>query len=300
MGTLSYRGTPPDPRGLRPVTAGAVTRNLLFTFQLIAIFAEANSEIMDAGSLAKYIKEMIGDRDKVKVPGLGVFYARMMPARFSDNRTTIYPPYRRMSFRKEEVDAGAGGEFVEFVADKAGLSREDADTEISWCTGRIKSELSGSRSCILPGLGEMRANSRNDYFFVPDDDLDIFPDGLGLEPVCIKMNQEAPEPAPEIPEPVSDTVRERGGAAGSSRPGEPAADGKGSDARRPEPEPEPEPEPAPAPKRRSPLPWILLAILGLIILVILFVYLFHDSIPALDNLLNRMLYSAEERELLGF
>lgn len=255
---------------------------------------------MDAGSLAKYIKEMIGDRDKVEVPGLGVFYARMMPARFSDNRTTIYPPYRRMSFRKEEVDAGAGGEFVEFVADKAGLSREDAETEISWCVGRIKSELSGSRSCILPGLGEMRANSRNDYFFVPDDDLDIFPDGLGLEPVCIKMNQEVPEVAPEIPEPVSDTVRERGGAAGSSRPGELAADGKGSDARRPEPEPEPEHEPAPAPKRRSPLPWILLAIFGLIILVILFVYLFHDSIPALDNLLNRMLYSAEERELLGF
>ena len=274
---------------------------------------------MDAGSLAKYIKEMIGDRDKVEVPGLGVFYARMMPARFSDNRTTIYPPYRRMSFRKEEVDAAAGGEFVEFVADKAGLSREDAETEISWCVGRIKSELSGSRSCLLPGLGEMRANSRNDYFFVPDDDLDIFPDGLGLEPVCIKMNQEAPEAAPEIPEPVSDTVRERGGAAGSSRPGEPAADGKGPDARRPEPEPEPAPEePAPepektaepeqpsapeppaAPKRRSPLPWILLAFLGLIILVILFVYLFHDSIPALDNLLNRMLYSAEERERLGF
>ena len=265
---------------------------------------------MDAGSLAKYIKEMIGDRDRVGVASLGVFYARMMPARFSDNRTTIYPPYRRMSFRKEEVGAEAGNEFTEFVADKAGLSHEDAETEISWCVGRIKSELSGSRYCLLPGLGEMRANSRNDYFFVPDDDLDIFPDGLGLEPVCIKMNQEATEVASESSEPVSDTARESSGAAGSSRLRELAADGKGSGARRPEPEtqpepqpvaePKPAPEPAPRPKKRRTVLWIVLGILGFIVLVLLAVYLLHDSIPALDNLLNRILYNAEERQLLGF
>ena len=235
---------------------------------------------MDAGSLSKCIKALIGDRDKVEVPGLGVFYARMVPARFSDNRTTIYPPSRTMYFRREEVPAEAGDALVEYIAAESGISGEDAATELSWCISRLKSELSGAKVCVLPGLGEMRANSRNDYFFVPDDDLDIYPDGLGLEPVCIKMNQEAA--------------------------GELAADGKGSDARRPEPEPQPvaepkpAPEPAPQPKKRRTALWILLGILGFIVLVLLAVYLLHDSIPALDNLLNRILYNAEERQLLGF
>ena len=265
---------------------------------------------MDAGSLSKCIKALIGDRDKVEVPGLGVFYARMVPARFSDNRTTIYPPSRTMYFRREEVSAEAGDALVEYIAAESGISGEDAATELSWCISRLKSELSGAKVCALPGLGEMRANSRNDYFFVPDDDLDIYPDGLGLEPVCIKMNQEATGGAPESPEPVLDEARERCGAAGSSRPGEIAADGKGSDARRPEPEPQPEPqlvaeprpapEPAPQPKKRRTALWILLGILGFIVLVLLAVYLLHDSIPALDNLLNRILYNAEERQLLGF
>lgn len=265
---------------------------------------------MDAGSLSKCIKALIGDRDKVEVPGLGVFYARMVPARFSDNRTTIYPPSRTMYFRREEVPAEAGDALVEYIAAESGISGEDAATELSWCISRLKSELSGAKVCVLPGLGEMRANSRNDYFFVPDDDLDIYPDGLGLEPVCIKMNQEATGGTSDGPEPDVDTARERCGAAGSSRPGEPAADGKGSDARRPEPEPQPEPqpvaeprpapEPAPRPKKRRTALWILLGILGFIVLVLLAVYLLHDSIPALDNLLNRILYNAEERQLLGF
>ena len=229
---------------------------------------------MDAGSLSKCIKALIGDRDKVEVPGLGVFYARMVPARFSDNRTTIYPPSRTMYFRREEVPAEAGDALVEYIAAESGITGEDAATELSWCISRLKSELSGAKVCALPGLGEMRANSRNDYFFVPDDDLDIYPDGLGLEPVCIKMNQEA-----------------TGGT---------------SDARRPEPEPQPvaepqpAPEPAPQPKKRRTALWIVLGILGFIVLVLLAVYLLHDSIPALDNLLNRILYNAEERQLLGF
>ena len=159
---------------------------------------------MDAGSLSKCIKALIGDRDKVEVPGLGVFYARMVPARFSDNRTTIYPPSRTMYCRREEVPAEAGDALVEYIAAESGITGEDAATELSWCISRLKSELSGAKVCALPGLGEMRANSRNDYFFVPDDDLDIYPDGLGLEPVCIKMNQEATGGAPESPEPVLD------------------------------------------------------------------------------------------------
>ena len=155
---------------------------------------------MDAGSLSKCIIELVGDRDEVEVPGLGVFYATMTPARFSEDRTVIYPPRRILGFRRAEASYEGGKEFFSAVARFLGLSRDDAETEVSWCISRLKSELSSSGICALPGLGEMKADSGNAYSFTPEADLDICLDGIVLEPVSLKINEPKPETAPAVPE----------------------------------------------------------------------------------------------------
>ena len=41
---------------------------------------------------------------------------------------------------------------------------------------------------MFPELGRLRATKENNYFFVADEDMDIFPEGLGLEPVSLKAH----------------------------------------------------------------------------------------------------------------
>ena len=147
---------------------------------------------MEVGFFSKCIKEFILDHDEVGVPGLGVFSAQLMPASFSDHRTTINPPYRELTFRKCDVTPEEGAMLNSFICSEMSVSPEQADVELKWCLSRIHSELEGNRTCTLPGLGAMRSTSQSDYFFVSDDNLDIFPDGFGLEPVSIRAIDEKP------------------------------------------------------------------------------------------------------------
>ena len=173
------------------------------------------SSVMDVGVFSRCIKDLIVDHDKVDVPGFGIFYAENMPASFSDLRTIINPPYRRMYFAKADVGRAEGSLLFNHISKELGVTAEQAEVELSWCLGRLRSELDGNRACILPGLGRMKATSQHDYFFVPDDDLDICPEAFGLKPVCLHCsvaNEPQPAPKPELqpaprpelqPQPVS-------------------------------------------------------------------------------------------------
>ena len=54
---------------------------------------------MDIDLLSKMVKELILDRDRLVLPGLGSFMAEVVPSTFSDKGYTINPPYRRLYFR---------------------------------------------------------------------------------------------------------------------------------------------------------------------------------------------------------
>ena len=56
---------------------------------------------MDIDLLSKMVKELILDNDKVVLPGLGTFVAKVVPSTFSDKGYTINPPYRKLYFRSE-------------------------------------------------------------------------------------------------------------------------------------------------------------------------------------------------------
>ncbi|MCR5710223.1 MAG: hypothetical protein K6G79_07055 [Bacteroidales bacterium] len=190
---------------------------------------------MDVNLFSKCIKDLILENDRVEIPFLGVFIAEMQPAAYSDKQTTINPPYRKMSFHKEEVSLEQGSLLLGKVMRESGVSLEQAGVELGWCLSRLSSELEGRKSCKLPGLGMMKANSRNEFFFVPDDGLEIWPDGVGFEPISIRVSEnpvqardevEVAEPAPvseEVPAPEEAPVP---GVRQEQRPEIPAAPSK--------------------------------------------------------------------------
>ena len=218
---------------------------------------------MEINIFAKCVKELILENDRVAVPHLGVFSAGMMPAAYSDRQTAINPPYRKMTFRKEDVSLEDGRMMLEKVRNELGVSSGQAVVELDWCLSRFNSELESSKICRLPGLGLMRANARNEFYFVPDDDLDIWPDGIGLETVSLRLTEkvkdvEAVDAAvPEAATVVEDAVPVRR-------------------------------------KRRHGL----LAAIVVLILLLLFILAAYAFPEQMSPILDPLLYSKEELELL--
>lgn len=140
---------------------------------------------MDVELLSKMVKELVLDNDKVSLPGLGAFVAEVVPSTFSDRGYTINPPYRKLSFR-----AGAEPDTLlrDFYASNNDVAPEMALRILETFAGDLKSALETSRVVNLPGLGRLRSGRDGSIFFVPEEDLDIYPAGFGLEPVSLKSH----------------------------------------------------------------------------------------------------------------
>ncbi len=277
---------------------------------------------MDVNLLAILLKEVILEHDKVAFGPLGSFMAELMPASVSDRGTVINPPYRRLYYRHNEKSGDTL--LLDAFARHEGLSREMASEQLAAFIRAFRDELNREKTLVIPGIGRMRANASNEYFLIADRDLDIYPDGYGLGPINMKVirKDEPEDPAPEaasaseapeapIPavtleldeEPVPQPVPEP-----QSEPA-PEADPA------PESDSAPEPDSASAPEPESELPedalpydtleederrgshtalWITLAVALAAVAFCAAVYIFRDA-----PWVWRLLYSAEELELLG-
>ena len=207
---------------------------------------------MDIDLLAKMVKEAILDHDVVTLPGVGCFVAELVPSSFSDKGYTINPPYRRLYFSPKQ---GTDTYLADLYArDNQGVDATMANRILTEFLTEMKEILKVKKTVVFPGLGRLRATRENHFFFVADEDLDIYPEGLGLVPLSLKTHVETPEevatavaglaelivePEPE-PEPVPEAVEE-------------IPEQVGNDASEPEPVVAPEPAPVPEPTP-SPVP----------------------------------------------
>lgn len=165
------------------------------------------------------ISELITDHNRVGLPGLGTFVAEVVPATFSDKGYTINPPYRRLSFHPSRSEDTL---LIDFYAASNGISKEAAGLYLKQFLGEMKSVLKERKTITLPGLGRLRATMENNFFFVPDPDLDIYPDGFALKPLSLKTISMADEveipffPPMEEEMEVKGAVEEDGEGAGAA------------------------------------------------------------------------------------
>ena len=146
---------------------------------------------MDIDLFSDIVKDLVLDNDEVTLPGLGTFVSELMPSTFSDKGYTINPPYRRLSFRQrwDENDTL----LLDFYSKTNGIDADAARKIISEFLSGLKETLQSKKLVVLPGLGRLRATKENTFFFIADEDLDIYPYGFGLEPVSLKTHEETPE-----------------------------------------------------------------------------------------------------------
>lgn len=151
---------------------------------------------MDVDLLSRMVKDLVKDSDTVSLPGLGSFVAEFVPATFTDRGYTIQPPYRRLYFSPR---TGEDNLLVSLYARENGISEDEAAVRLSEFFINMKTVLKEKKNIVLPGLGRLRATMENHFFFVADENLDIYPEGYALPPVSLKTH---PEPVPEAPQEV--------------------------------------------------------------------------------------------------
>ena len=264
---------------------------------------------MDIDLLAKMVKEAILDHDTVTLPGVGCFVAELVPSTFSDKGYTINPPYRRLYFSPKQ-----GGDT--YLVDLYARDNEEVDTDMATrilmeFLAEMKEVLKVKKTVVFPGLGRLRATRENHFFFVADEDLDIYPEGLGLAPLSLKTHVETPEEVATAVAGLAELIEEIPGQAGND-----------------EEEPESVPEPVEGPvedeisplaplgrndkeeipdqagndgvkpkKSRSKLWRVFLIVLGVLVALLLVFVLLSRIAP---GLLDPLLYSKEELQILRY
>ena len=304
---------------------------IFFAFFCLPLYY-ISKDPMDIDLLSKMVKEMILDNDSVTLPGIGSFVAEVVPATFSDKGYTINPPYRRLFFRQRHQD---DSRLIDFYCQSNGVAPADGERILTEFLAGLKEILIEKKNVILPGLGRLRATKENNFFFVPDEDLDIYPNGYGLEPISLKTHQETEEEVSAaiaglrsiIEEPVEEPV-----VVPEPEPvtePEPTVEPEPIDISLPDEEPivevapepetpvEPAPEipvvpvveePAPAEpetpvKEKAPRnPWMTLGLVlgALLLAVALFLLIFVILAKVDPEFIDSLLYSPEELRILNY
>ena len=161
----------------------------LYSFSISLKFNLLHYLVMDIDLLAKMIRDVVLEKDEVALPGLGVFVAEFVPASFSDKGFTINPPYKRLTFR-QEVNAG-DDTLIRMYAEANNIGEDAAARIVNDFLAGLKDILMVRKAVVFPELGKLRATRENNFFFIADENLDIYPEGFGLEPVSLKTHQEA-------------------------------------------------------------------------------------------------------------
>lgn len=140
---------------------------------------------MDINLLSQLLKELILEHDKVSFISMGSFMAEVMPASVSDRGMVINPPYRRLYYRFSEKSNDKL--LINLYAERENISVEEAESRMVIFLREFREELNREKLVVFPGLGRMKASISNEYFFIADEDIDLYPDGLGLEPIRMKV-----------------------------------------------------------------------------------------------------------------
>ena len=231
---------------------------------------------MDIDLFSDIVKNLILDNDEVTLPGVGTFVSELVPSSFSDKGYTINPPYRRLSFRQrwnEEDDM-----LVRFYSETNGTDPETSRRILTVFLNGLRETLQSKKVVPMPGLGRLRATKENTFFFIADEDLDIYPYGYGLEPVSLKTHEETPEEVAAAVQDLQEIVE--------SAPVEAV-----------------EPEDAfvwEEPVRtKGPVNWAFVIPLFIVCAVALFFIVFFIMVKFTPGLLDSILYSPEELRIIN-
>jgi len=238
---------------------------------------------MEADLSSLFRKIVLRDGELI-LPFMGAIRLEDVPASFSEDGMVVCPPAKKLAF--DNYNLSSNDILLNEYALQREISRMAAKKALYKDLEDLRAKVEKEGSYSLEGFGTFLFDKENGYSVDPAPGFEISTETFGLSTLDLRDKQE-PEPEP-IPEPEPEPVTE------------------------PEPIPEPEPviepvsEPVPEPvaeepakkkSRSSKVLLILLTILAILVILVLLILIFKEE---LRPILEKILYSKEELEILNY
>lgn len=250
---------------------------------------------MDISVFSKCLKDLLLRNDEIVVPGLGVFTAQIVADEVNEDGTAR-TPYRKILY--SPVQKPEDGMFLRWLA-KYLPEGSDAESELQEFLLDLSGELEDNRAVELGDLGQLHSSAHKIYYFVSNTDVFEYPDVPGQESIGALLPEEyAEEDSKPIELDTEKWIKQEDNTPAPT-PEQPA----GEPAHKPEPAPVPEEaaeeDDTPAPSRTSILIGNILLIIFVVIIFLMIAVALLKDLPWMSNLLDHLLYTKEELQILG-
>jgi hypothetical protein len=127
------------------------------------------------------LRNLLDSRQRLFIPGLGLFTAETRTSEIQFGSSTILPPSVRIHFsqRPQEVTF----ELRDNLVDQYGLLASRADEMIETFVAEIRSGLSSRQRFTIPAFGMLASDLEGNIQFIPAEDQIFCLSSFGLQPV---------------------------------------------------------------------------------------------------------------------
>ena len=242
---------------------------------------------MEADLSSLFRKIVLRDGELI-LPFMGAIRLEDVPASFSEDGMVVCPPTKKLAF--DNYNLSSNDILLNEYALQREISRMAAKKALYKDLEDLRAKVEKEGSYSLEGFGTFLFDKENGYSVDPAPGFEISTETFGLSTLDLR---DKPEPEPEpIPEPEPEPVTEPEPIPEPEPVIEPVSE--------PVPEPVPEPvaeEPAKKKSRSSKVLLILLTILAILVILVLLILIFKEE---LRPILEKILYSKEELEILNY
>lgn len=246
---------------------------------------------MNVDLLSGLLQKLLVDHDCVSLGKLGSFICINEGATFTQQGYTLLPPQRKIVFREQQTEDTL---LRDALSEEHALSIQNAEEIIVTFLEELRDHLSRKKVVELPDFGLLRATKENNFFFVPFEGNIVDKENFALEPLSLKVTIPVVEEDPEPQQPIEPQ------AAAPEQPAEPVEPAQPEQPAEPlEPQPaapaQPSSAPTPAQSRLTPLRLTLIVLATVLVLIVAGFFILAYGFP---DVMDRLLYTPEELEIL--
>ena len=133
--------------------------------------------------ISQHIKNLLLSNERVILGGFGAFDSKHIPARIDKETKTMTPPFKIVVFNPDYKEAE--GLLAKHMAEKEGISFDNANEQISEYVKTIKTKLESGEKVIFPDLGEFHKAENGNYEFSYRSEDNLLVDSFGLPKVSL-------------------------------------------------------------------------------------------------------------------
>jgi nucleoid DNA-binding protein len=149
--------------------------------------------------ISTYIGDLLLWQESIVVPNFGGFVARQMPARFSEKKDKLLPPYKQLLFHTHLNLSD--GVFERYVANRAQLSLDAASSLIQNTVSDWQAQLKNGERIEIDRVGLLFLDEERKLRFEQDRHHNLLLQSFGLGEVQFDVKEEKPVHVAQ-PEPV--------------------------------------------------------------------------------------------------